>query len=314
MPIPILLRRKSLEDDLAYVERQLAEHPDPYDTVRLMWEQRRDALREELAKDKPDARARVALLFQGNPVLGSEDIRLDFAIKVLDGYQGFVSSLMAERAGAELGARGKLPRSFSSKLFIRDMVRGSVGFLLEEAGSTQYDLIDTALREIVEEGTRILRDLSTNSGQHFESRMNQLAPRTIAAIKKMAKILHDSGAETRVVGEIEELALDHAGTASLYSRLNDLEIVERPESIEGVLLGLFPERQQYELQPGNGTSVFYGPVSETLDAKYIADVAFARSIILKPATAVFTVVSIIRAGVVQVEQRILEEIKVADGA
>jgi hypothetical protein len=42
------------------------------------------------------------------------------------------SSLVAERAGAELGERGRLPAAFSSKLFIRDMVRGSVGFVLEE--------------------------------------------------------------------------------------------------------------------------------------------------------------------------------------
>jgi hypothetical protein len=100
--MPALLTRKSLQDDLAFVERQLGRHPDPHDTVRFMWEQRREALRAELASPEAQTamRASVALVFEGSPVRGSEEIRLDFATKALDNYQAFVSSLAAERAGA----------------------------------------------------------------------------------------------------------------------------------------------------------------------------------------------------------------------
>jgi hypothetical protein len=45
-------------------------------------------------------------MFDGTPVKGSEEIRLDFATKILDNYQLVVSTLVAQRAGAELGARG----------------------------------------------------------------------------------------------------------------------------------------------------------------------------------------------------------------
>jgi len=38
--------------------------------------------------------------------------------------------------------------------------------------------------------------------------MNDLAPRTIDAFKKMAKVLHDAGAETKIVGDTEEFTLD----------------------------------------------------------------------------------------------------------
>jgi hypothetical protein len=308
--MPARLTRKSLQDDLAFVERQLALQTDPFDTVRLMWEKRREALLEEIASAVESKRANIALIFEGSPVVGSEEIRLDFATKALDNYQAVVSSLVAERAGAELGKRGRLPQSFSSKLFIRDMVRGSVGFVLEEPRGGQYPLLETALQEAVEEATRILRDMSRAEEQSFETRVAQLSPRTLQAIKRLAKVLHDAGAATQLIGNVEEFTLDHIGTASLYSRLENLEVVERQERKEGVLLGLFPERQQYEFRPADGSPVFYGPVSETLDARYLTNSEYARSIILKPATATFNVVSTLRSGVRQSEVWVLEDIQV----
>jgi hypothetical protein len=155
--------------------------------------------------------------------------------------------------------------------------------------------------------------LSFSWCRSFEDRLTQLTPRTIAAIQRMAKVLHDANAETRIVGDVEEFTLDHGGTASLYARLRELEVMERREKREGMLLGLFPERQQYEFRPADGSPVFYGPVSEALDARYLTDPSFARSIILKPATATFNVVSTIRAGALQREQWVLDEIEIAGG-
>jgi hypothetical protein len=306
--------RKSLQNDLAFVERQLAQRKDdPHDTLQLMWQQRKDALIEELANAKAEAeeerRAQVALIFEGNPVLGSAMIRLDFTTKALEGYQGFVSSLMAEKMGTELGMRGKLPGAFSSRLFVQDMLRGSVGFLLEEPQSGQYPLIGTALREVVEEGTRILRDLAEAEETIFARRVTDLAPRTLQSLQKFTKVLHDAGAETQIVGNETQFTLDHNVTALLNSRLLELEIVERPERREGVLRGLFPERQQYEFRPSDGSPVFYGPVSETLVSRYITDASYAHSILLRPVTAFFNVISTFRAGKVQSEQWVLEDIR-----
>lgn len=124
-----------------------------------MWEQRRKALLEEIEslQSRHETNAEVALMFGGQPVHGSEEIRLDFATRVLDSYQQIVATLAAERAGAELGARGRLPQAFSSRLFIRDMVRGSVGFLLEETKPSQNMLIPSFLKEAVNETTKVFR-------------------------------------------------------------------------------------------------------------------------------------------------------------
>lgn len=309
MPKPLEIM--NLKNDLAFVEEQIAAHTDPYDTIRLMWEKRRGAIREEIAKteDRHDNYAQVALMFNGVPVLGSQEIKLDFATKILDNYQSVVGALAAERAGAELGARGRLPSAFTSKLFIRDMIRGSVGFLIEEAKPAQYELVPSALKDAVDETTRILVDLSSGDARRFDERMRQLSPRTIGAIKKMAKVLHDSGAETRIVDDEQEFTLDYGGTASLHTRLSEVEYAERPEAREGVLLGLFPERRQYEFQARDGAPVSYGPVSEAFDSRYVAEPEFARSILMKPAIATFLVTTILRAGIPHKEEWVLEDIR-----
>jgi hypothetical protein len=274
-----------------------------------MWEQRRNALLEEIEnlQSQHDTRAEVALMFDGAPVKGSEEIRLDFATKVLDNYQLVVSTLVAQRAGAELGARGQLPRSFASKLFIRDMVRGSVGFLLEEPQQPQSQLLPSVLKDAVDEATDVLQDLSSTDVERFYTRLQKLSPRTIGAVKKMAKSLHDAGAITKIVSSVE-FRLDTVGTNSLYQRLTEIEIAESHETKVGTLLGLFPERQQYEFKPDDGP-VFYGPVSEALDAHYLSDRDFARSILLQAVTASFFVVTTLRAGQLQSQEKILEDIQ-----
>ena len=42
--------------------------------------------------------------------------------------------------------------------------------------------------------------------------------------------------------------------------LTQLEIAEERETLSGVLLGLLPQRQQYEFKPDDDSPVFYGPV------------------------------------------------------
>src|ERR1700755_3084900 len=118
--MPTLLSRQSLQDDLAYVDEQLRRHTDPYDTLRLMWQQRHDQLQRELSEAEHDisSHAEVALLFEGAPVRASEEIRLAFATKMLDQYQSFVGTIAAEKGGALVAAKGQLPGAFTSRLFI----------------------------------------------------------------------------------------------------------------------------------------------------------------------------------------------------
>ncbi|KGT80804.1 hypothetical protein MA20_05105 [Bradyrhizobium japonicum] len=306
-----LLSKRELHDDLAFVEKQLSQYSDPYDTVRFMWEQRRADLvhRLEEAGKTDDSHAEVALLFEGGPVVGSQEIRLQFATQVLDSYQTLVAIFAAEKGGAELKARGKLPKAFTSKLFIRDMLRGSVGFLLEEPPPPQASMLPTVLRDAVHEATASLRDLSAASSDEFQLRVEAMSPRAMGAVKRLSKTLAEAGAAAKIVDDEEELSLTPERVATLQSRLNDVEVVETTEELDGVLLGIFPDRQQYEFQVGpleNGL-VIYGSVSEDLDERYIANPA---EVLLKPARARFQVITTFRAGQKQSEERVLQTIVV----
>jgi hypothetical protein len=231
MPKPIALR--DLRKELAFVEERLAAHFDPFDTVRLMWSNRRDALQEEIAKTETaeSRQAEVALMFEGVPVIGSQEIRLDFAAKALESYQSVVASVASESAGSVPGTRGPLPRSLTSKLFVTDMLRGSVGFLIQEAAPQQPELLPSAIKAAVDKTTLLLEDLSDANDKHFEDTINTLSPRTISAVKKFAKLLHEAGAETKIVDTDHELALNHQRTAILNTHFNQLEYTEPLKSV-----------------------------------------------------------------------------------
>jgi hypothetical protein len=304
-----LLTRKNLQDDLAFVDDQLRQIQDPYDTARHMWQQRRAAIQHQIDELETEhtSRGEVAILFDGAPVIGSEDIKLQFATKVLDNYQNLVSVFAAEKGGAELKVKGKVPRSQTSKLYIREMLRGSVGFLLEEPASEQNELVATILKEAIDEATVVLRDLSSPNLHEFQSRADSLSPRAIGAIKRIARTLNESGAETRIVGTSDEIALGHERVATMYSRLNEVEVLENRETIEGELQGILPERQQYEFRVGDSNAVVYGPVSEDLDQQYLDNPA---QILLKRVRATFLILTTVRGGQTLRQERVLESIKV----
>jgi hypothetical protein len=110
-----LLSTRVLKDDLAFVDEQLRRHTDPYDTIRFMWQQRHDQLQRQIEELESSftTYAEVALLFEGAPVRGSEEIKLAFATKMLDQYQSFVGTIAAEKGGAVVAAKGQLSRAFT---------------------------------------------------------------------------------------------------------------------------------------------------------------------------------------------------------
>ena len=311
--MPTLLSSQALQDDLAFVDEQLRQHSDPYDTIRYMWQQRHDELHRQLGELAGSfvTHAEVALLFEGSPVRGSEDIKLAFATKMLDQYQAFVGTIAAERGGAVVATKGQLPRSFTSRLFIRDMLRGSVGFMLQEPEPEQSSLVPTLLREAVDDATQALTDLASEDTEQFHARVESLSPRAMNAVKKIVKTLNESDAEIKIVGADAEVRLDREHIATLIARLNELEVLESRETVTGILLGIFPDRQQYEFRVGEDGPVIYGPVSEDLDERYLTSSDFAASILLKPVTAQFLVITKVRAGQIQTQQKVLERIELA---
>ncbi|MEF9604364.1 hypothetical protein O4J55_19265 [Paracoccus sp. PXZ] len=308
--MPVLLSMEALEADRRYVERQIAEAGDsPWGTARLMWQSRLADIDQQIAALSAGRSnyASVAVIFDGNPVIGSGDIRLDFTTEALDSYQKVVALALASQNGVELSERGRLPAGDQARLFIRDLVRGSMGFILEELPGQQHEMLPTQLKEAVEDTTQLIANLSAASDAEFEATLAGTQPRLVAAVQKFAKVLFDAGASTRIVGDEQRLALSVDEVGRLSRRLGEVEVTEEVVPVDGVLLGVLPEARKFELKLLEGT--MEGAVSEDLAFKYTSDAAFKERLLLQPVRAQVKFVRTKRNGRLVKERRILEALE-----
>lgn len=314
--MPTLLSIEALEADKLYVERQLAEAGEsPWGTARLMWQSRLSEITQQieaLAAVRSNY-ASVAVIFDGNPVIGSGDIRLDFTADALDSYQKLVSLTLAARlAREELPQRGPLPGADQSRLFIRDLVRGSMGFILEEMVPDQREAFPTPLKDAVESTTQLLTTLSGGSDEDFEATLEGTQPRLVGAVQRFAKVLYEAGASTRIVGDERRLSLSTDDVGRLSRRLSEVEVEEEVGPVDGVLLGVLPDAREFELKPpGDDAATIKGAISEDLALKYTGDAAFKERLLLQPVRAQIKVIRTSRNGRLVRERRILEALEPA---
>ncbi|MCA3622755.1 MAG: hypothetical protein IOC52_01120 [Methylobacterium sp.] len=311
--MPTLLSIEALEADRRYVERQLSEADgSPWGTARLMWQSRLAEIDQQIAALAAGRSnyASVAVIFDGNPVIGSGDIRLDFTTEALESYQKVVALTLASRKGVEVSERGRLPAGDQARLFIRDLVRGSMGFILEELPPQQHEMLPTQLKEAVEDTTQLISTLSSATDAEFEVALEATQPRLVTAVQKFAKVLYEAGASTRIVGDERRLALSIDDVGRLSRRLGEVEVTEEVVPMDGVLLGVLPEARKFELRlPGDDASTMEGAVSEELAFKYTSDAAFKERLLLQPVRAQVKFIRTSRNGRLVRERRVLEALE-----
>ncbi len=314
--MPTLLSIEGLEADRRYVERQLAEAGGgTWGTAFLMWKSRLAEIEEQIAAlAAPRSNyASVAVVFDGNPVIGSGDIRLDFTTEALDSYQKLVTLALASKLVIEeLPQRGPLPGADRSRLFIRDIVRGSMGFILEEIAPDQHEAFPTALKDAVENTTQLLTSLNSVSEEEFETTLENTQPRIVSAVQKFAKVLYEAGASTRIVGDKQRIDLSTDDVGRLSRRLSEVDVTEEVGPMDGILLGVLPDSREFELKPpGDDAVTIKGAISEELALKYTADAAFKERLLLQPVRAQIKVIRTTRNGRLVRERRVLEALEPA---
>lgn len=315
-----LLTLEALEEDKRYAERQLTEaSQDPWGTARILWENRLAEINrqiEEVGATRSNC-ASVALVFDGNPVIGSSDIKVDFSADVLTSFQKLVAARLAEMdrqlsgEEASLPRRGRLPGARNTNLFIRDLVRGSMGFILEEV-PVQAEMLPTRLKNAVEDTTELLAKLNGASDDDFRRAVSETEPRVVQAIQKFTKVLFEAGASTRIAGDHHRLSLGIADVDRLSKRLSEVEISEETETVDGVLQGLLPDKLEFEFKiSGEADIMLRGDVADDLAQKYVLDPEFVRRLLHKPGRARIKIIRTSRNGVVTKEQRIMEALEPA---
>jgi hypothetical protein len=237
---------------------------------------------------------------------------LDFATDALDSYQKIITLTLASKLGETLPDRGPTPGADRSRLFIRDLARGSMGFILEEIAPEQQEMLPTVLKDAVEGATEFPDNLNSSTDEALDTILETTQPRLVSAVQRFTKILYDAGASTQIVGDQHRLSLSIHDLGQLSRRLGDIEITEQMEAVDGVLLGVLPDSRQFELKPpGDDVSTIKGEISEELALKYTVDTSFKEQLLLQPVRAQLNHIRTVRNGRVVREQRILEAIEPA---
>jgi hypothetical protein len=287
--MPTLLSIEALEADRRFVQHQVEEAEDDiWGTVRLMWQHRLQEIDEQIAvlSALRSDLASVAIFFDGLPVIGQSDIRLSFATKALSDYQDIVSTAYAARLVEALPTHGPLPGRDRSRLFIRDVARGSFGFILEEIAPEQRELLPSLLKEVVEESTSLISTLVSAEDETFETALELTQQRLIVAVTDFAKTLFDAKASTRIVADERQVTLSTEDVGRLSNRLAEITIQDIEEFVDGRLMGVLPDEHRFEFEFLDGDrGAITGSISEDLVQKYVADEEFRRRALVQPVRA-----------------------------
>lgn len=309
--MPVSLTRDALEEELRYVERQAeAAHDDLWGTSLVMWKNRLADLEDQLAKlvGAPNAEASVALVFQGAPVIGERDIKLDFATVALDNYQKIVSLALAAQTDTDIENKGPVRSSEKSKLYIRDLVRGSMGFILEEKPSDQPSLMPTPLKLAVETTTKLLSDLSSTDTSQYEEAIEGTQGRMLVAVQKFSRALANAAATAKIYDDHFRIDLDSNAVSLINGRLGDIEVREVPSTVSGVLLGILPDSHQFEIQISPSGEILKGAITDELAERYQTSTSI-RDLTLRRISGEILTVQTYRRGSLVKQQVFLEDIR-----
>src|SRR5882762_7439065 len=134
------IEREQLAAQLAAVNAMLRSLPPNDHLARIGFEARRNELQQQIQAlgEVDERRAKVALFFGGDPVVGSVGIETTFGTSVMWSFQDMMSKVWNSLNDAQpLKQMGPIRDKEASQLHITSIVHGSFGFLLEELDQTE---------------------------------------------------------------------------------------------------------------------------------------------------------------------------------
>lgn len=267
---------KRLNLEALYADREtvraLLEHLGDEDPIgRMSFGSRLATIESEIQKLAAieETTGSVALLFSGQPVYGSRSIETEFAASVLQSFQDLVKKQIAGEEFGRLGTRGKVPERTPSTLVIRELVRGSVGFVLEEHSENE-ELADTPIKKAIDEVTSIISNAAAESDEQFEQSVETLDPRILVSLRDFFQTLDEGAAAVRIVEDSRDESLDAQAVHRARLRVEATEVRDvESESVIGELLGLLPDSRRFEMKLFETGEVIRGSVGAALAAKWL---------------------------------------------
>lgn len=257
------LEVQSLQADISSIDRLLQDRTSENDPLGfLQLSKRRNALAAKLADVKVAVqhKAAVALFFTGEPVVGSMGIDAHFAGKMIGLFQDLVSKQFAMEEGGELGKRGPVAFQTSSDLLVTNVVRGSVGLLLEEAAQNDA-FADTQLKVVVDHVVDTVAAAGAPLEDVFEEKLDGMMPRFLTTLGDFFELMDDKRALLRVVESERELEFSSEAIRRGRERTQAAHVDEQEhEEFVGKVF-ILPDSRRFELRIIEGELPIAGSVS-----------------------------------------------------
>jgi hypothetical protein len=264
------LEREALLADREAVRTILAETPDSDPLGQLSFQSRLDAINTRLQEleSTVETRGSVALMFSGSPVLGSRAIDATFVSAALKNFQELVRKRVAGEERGELAGFGPVPLHTQTNLAITDIVRGSMGFVLEESSHNE-NIADTAVKLAIDDVSQMVLSTSSENEVEFERAVENLDRRMHLALRKFFRTLDDNQASVRIVENERDMHLDVQAVHRGRMRVDAIEIKEEEsEQLVGVITGILPDNHTFNMVLESGEHI-RGAVAAAAVAAYL---------------------------------------------
>lgn len=266
------IERDYVAADLATVTALLDRLTDEDVMMRFNLEARRDELRRELEAfgDLHEPAASAALFFGGRPVAGALGIESEFGGNAVAMFQDLVSKIFAQHEPGGLGQRGVVANKAATRLHITNVVRGSFGFLLEEI-DPQGALVDTPLREAVEDASKLLGAFGEDDEERFQAEVENADPRVLNTAREFFELLRDDEATFKLVVGHSEKSFNPDAVARASERAVGTAVEDEEEFLSGTLAGVLPEGHMFEFRSDGPRGVIRGKVDKCIPAGELAE-------------------------------------------
>ena len=254
-----------LHADLAAVNDLLARLTEEDVMARVSLEDRREEIKDLILnaeKRLKDETASATLFFGGQPVSGMHGIECKFAASAVGTFQDLVAMILAHRAGT-LSERGAVANRESSTLYITDVARGSVGFVLEEV-RPQANLTDTPLSEAVTEATQLLAAFSATNEHEFHDRLDSVEQRVVVSAGKLFQLMRRNGATLRLVTDTSDHTYGIEAVARGAARAKSTTTESEDRIVIGRLGGVLPDTRRFEFRCEEELGTISGKVARAL--------------------------------------------------
>lgn len=267
----VKLDRDETAAELSALDDILGTMP-PHDVLgRIGIQARRDEmqLRFGQMKDVREKRAKVALYFGGEPVLGNLGVQAGFGTKAVGAFQDLLSRVWGTAESGHVQLMGPIRDSAASQMHITSLVHGSFGFLLEELDGEGEPLFETPLSKAADQVAEYIASFAGENEARFSEVIETLNPRVFLGIKDFIGCIYRSKATLRLVEGERDERLDRQAVERAWQRAEASNIDEEQVSVEGKLLGVIPVRRRFEFEPDGGAMIIEGKAGEAFTGSYL---------------------------------------------